>query len=133
MHPNQKKQTSSHTSKQKKARTSNPAAPRAAANTRNPPARGVTTPTSPGSTPVPEATVPATPTDQPGSKNKQLLTVQITNPLTQVQGNTKVNVDVSTNEPRVTVILHVVYNTPSLKDVTVRKITGSNGHSIFPC
>jgi hypothetical protein len=26
----------------------------------------------------------------------------------------------------------VVYNTPSLKDVTVQKITDSNGHAIFP-
>jgi serine/threonine protein kinase len=127
-----KRQTSSHSSQQKTVHSSSPANAPGTANTRKPPARGVTSTTSPGSTLVPEATVPATPTNQPGSKNKQLLTVQITNPLAQVQGNTQVNVDVSTNEPRVTVILHVVYNTPSLKDVTVRKITGSNGHAIFP-
>ncbi len=70
-----KQQTSSHASQQKTARTSSPANAPGTANTRKPPTRDVTSITSPGSTPVPDTTVPATPTDQPGSKNKQLLTV----------------------------------------------------------
>jgi serine/threonine protein kinase len=127
-----KRQISSHSSQQKTVRSSSPANAPGTANTRKPPTRDVTSITSPGSTPVPDATVPATPTDQPGSKNKQLLTVQITNPPAQVQNKSWVNVDVSTNEPRVSVILHVVYNTSSLKNVTVQKITDSNGHAIFP-
>jgi len=127
-----KRQTSSRSPQQKTVRSSSPANAPGTANTQKPPARGVTSTTSPGSTPVPGATVPATPPDESGSKNKHLLTVLITNPPAQVQDNTQVNVDVSTNEPRVTVILHVVYNTPSLKDVTVQKITDSNGHAIFP-
>lgn len=126
-----KRQTSSHPSQQKTVRNASPANAPGTANTQKPPARAMTSTTSPGSTPAPDATAPAAPTDQPGSRNGQLLTVQVTNPPAQVQNNSQVSVDVSTNEPHVIVILHVAYNTPSFKDVTVQKMTDGGGHAVF--
>jgi serine/threonine protein kinase len=124
-------QTSSRSSQQRSARASNPTSTSGPANKQAPSARGTTTTTSPGSTPVPDPTLPVSPTDQPGSKSKQSLTVQIMNPPVQVQNNTQVNIDVSTNEPGVSVTIHVTYNASSPKDAFVQRIADSNGHAIF--
>jgi YbbR domain-containing protein len=53
------------------------------------------------------------------------------NPPVQVQNNTQVNIDVSTNEPGVSVTIHVTYNASSPKDAFVQRIADSNGHAIF--
>jgi serine/threonine protein kinase len=126
-----KRQTISHSTQQETANATTPSSTSDSSGTQAPTVRSTTSTTSPGSTRNPEPTVPPAPTNRPDSKNKQPLTVQITNPPMRVQNNSQVNVDVSTNEQGVTVTLHVSYNAPSLQDVVVQKITDSSGHAIF--
>lgn len=129
-----KRQTSFRPSQQQVAGASNPVSDPDTISLQKPPVQDKTSTVSPapGSTPVSNPTAPAAPTDQPGSKNRQTLTVQITNPPVRVQNNSQVDIQVSTNEPGATVLLHVIYNVPSFKDVTMQKVTDSSGHTDFP-
>jgi serine/threonine protein kinase len=126
-----KRQTTSRSTQQEIDRATSPASTPDSAGSQAPTVRGTTSTMSPGSAQNPEPTIPPSPTDKPGSKNKQPLTVQITNPPMRVQNNSQVNVDVSTNEPGVTVTLRVSYNAPSPQDVILQKITDSSGQAIF--
>jgi len=126
-----KRQTTLRSVQQKTARATDPASTPGSAGTQAPTVRSTTSTTAPGSTPNPEPTIPPTPTDQPGSKNKPPLAVQITNPPMRVQNNSQVNIAVSTNEPAVAVTLHVSYSAPSPQDVIVQKKTDSSGHATF--
>lgn len=125
------RKTSFRPAQQKTARTSNPTSDPDTINRQQTPARSKTSTVSPASTPVSNPTAPATPTDQPGSKNKPPLMIEITNPPIRVQNNSQIDIQVSTNEPGVTVLLHITYNRPSIKDLTMQKVTDSSGHADF--
>ncbi len=127
-----KRQSSSRSSQQKAARASNPANSPDTTDTRKPSTPDKTSTAAPASTPAPNSTAPAAaPTDQPGSKNKQPLTIQIMNPPTQVQNNSQVNIEISTSEPGVSVVLHISYNSPTIKDVSMQQTSDSSGHANF--
>ena len=53
------------------------------------------------------------------------------NPPAQVHNNSQVNIAVSTSEPGVSVLLHISYNSASVKDVIMQQISDSSGYANF--
>lgn len=86
-----------------------------------------TTPT-PASSPTPTSTPAPTPT--PGQNGT--LTVQIVGPPTAAANSSTIFINVSTNQPAVTVQLFVLYNAPPYRYFSSQQITDSSGNASLP-
>lgn len=103
--------------------------------TSQPPTSGIPTilPTpapSPTAPPTPGSTSTPAPTSTPGQGGA--LTVQIVGPPSTAGNNSTILINVSTNQPAVTVQLFVLYNAPPYRYVSSLQTTDSNGYAALP-